>query len=226
MSDLRQTVLHLSCSLQSTALPMQPRSSHGRLNLLTRKLRIDTSSFPFYTCKQASHTCKMIVTSNIGVYYYTMQRRSQINNKHAKRHTGSWIQRISKTTKLNPAKVSNTVESSGYQKQQSWIQRKFQTQLNPADIKNNKVEYSETFKQQSKPRFMHSPEDHWSNSCDDRHTHTHTHEHTQTHKHRHTHTHTHTHWGSLWWQSFKTGIASVELWAMFDDNLLRQASLQ
>ena len=32
--------------------------------------------------------------------------------------------------------------------------------------------------------------------------------------------------GSLWWQSFKTAITSAELWAMFDDNLSRQPSLQ
>ena len=32
--------------------------------------------------------------------------------------------------------------------------------------------------------------------------------------------------GSLWWQSFKTAITSAELWAVFDDNLSRQPSLQ
>ena len=32
--------------------------------------------------------------------------------------------------------------------------------------------------------------------------------------------------GDVWWQSFKTAITSVELWAMFDDNLQRQPSLQ
>ena len=30
----------------------------------------------------------------------------------------------------------------------------------------------------------------------------------------------------VWWQSLKTAIASVELWAMFDNNLSRQPSLQ
>ena len=32
--------------------------------------------------------------------------------------------------------------------------------------------------------------------------------------------------GSLWWQSLKTAITSAELWAVFDDNLSRQPSLQ
>ena len=41
-------VSNRSCSLQFTALPWQTRSSHGQLNLLTRKLRIDTSSFLFF----------------------------------------------------------------------------------------------------------------------------------------------------------------------------------
>ena len=38
------------------------------------------------------------------------------------------------------------------------------------------------------------------------------------------------HFSSLWWQSFKTAlktaITSAELWAVFDDKLLRQPSLQ
>ena len=32
--------------------------------------------------------------------------------------------------------------------------------------------------------------------------------------------------GSLWWQSLRTAITSAELWAVFDDNLSRQPSLQ
>ena len=32
--------------------------------------------------------------------------------------------------------------------------------------------------------------------------------------------------GDVWWQSLKTAITSVELWAMFDDNLSRKPSLQ
>ena len=32
--------------------------------------------------------------------------------------------------------------------------------------------------------------------------------------------------GSLWWQSLKTAITSAELWAVFDDNLYGQPSLQ
>ena len=108
-----------------------------------------------------------------------------------------------KTTKLNPAKVHDTVESSEYQKQQTCIQRYFQT---------------------AKQCLIHaSPQNHWSNSCDDRQTHTHT-ENTNTHTHTHTRTHTdtdtdtHTHtFGQSLDDNLK--IASVELWAMFDDNL-------
>ena len=32
--------------------------------------------------------------------------------------------------------------------------------------------------------------------------------------------------GDVWWQSLRAAITSVELWAMFDDNLQRQPSLQ
>ena len=32
--------------------------------------------------------------------------------------------------------------------------------------------------------------------------------------------------GDIWWPSLKTAITSAELWAMFDDNLLRQPSLR
>ena len=94
------------------------------------------------------------------------------------------------------------------------------------------------------------PKMNWSHSFDDRHTHTHT------NTHRNTHTKTYTtsavlmtvlkiyttsavlmtifkdshHFsrtlGDVWWQSFTTSITSIELWAMFDDNLSRHPSLQ
>ena len=53
---------------------------------------------------------------------------------------------------------------------------------------------------------------------------------TQPQHHHHHHHHKNSHHfrtlGDVWWQSFTTAITSVELWAMFDDNLLRNPSLQ
>ena len=67
-----------------------------------------------------------------------------------------------------------------------------------------------------------------TNSFADSHTHTLTLTHTHTHKHtkKHTHTQTHTQLQQYWWQSLKTAITSAELWAVLDDSLSRQASLQ
>ena len=62
-----------------------------------------------------------------------------------------------------------------------------------------------------------------------------THTHTNTQKHTQRHTQLQQYWWQswrytqlqqYWWQSIKTAITSANLWAVFDDNLFRQTSLQ
>ena len=60
----------------------------------------------------------------------------------------------------------------------------------------------------------------------DKHTCTHTQNTHKTHTETHTHTQTHTLLQQYWWQSLKTAITSAERCAVFDDSILRQASLQ
>ena len=119
-----------------------------------------------------------------------------------------------KTTKLNPAKVHDTVESSEYQKQQTCIQRYFQTACKAmfdSCISTKTIDQTLVMTDQT-----HTHE-HTHTHTENTNTHTHTHTHTQTQTQTQTHTHTHTHFWAVFDDNLK--IASVELWAMFDDSL-------
>ena len=142
---------------------------------------------------------------------------------NSKRHThATWLShptfkstttqcKESHRSTTNMQKDTQAVESSEYKKQQSWIRRKFQTQLKPANIKNDKKQQTKIHAFSTRPLIKLTQ----THEHTEKHTRTHTdtHTHTATHTNTHTHKHTHTHTLGLTDDDnlFKTGIASIEL---------------